>query len=423
MSQKFRCYKKSLVLKKQSTKKSSTKKSSNKPINIRIGKVIELQADNHNPTIDSGIGDPKIHNFYTKYTISNNKDTHVFVFGCNSNHYKNRAYGGSGQAAPTKGALNVVPINTMKISNTKYVDFHQEKLERILLEFLKKGGNIVFPMTKTPRKDGININIGTGKSKLDTDNEEAAKYGRKFADKLLKKLKKLKISNTTTWIVDTAMEGFINCMFALENCIKNKNINDKKCPELEELIVYGKLRLPDLTDANKAIKRYIKAQTNGIKRNQDGEDRNGCTFKEVIIDMTSDYIKKKQDYIWYIFPQPEGHSYSKTSIKYNINDEETIAFLQNEKLRENLKFSLEYLKKGNLLSKKNRLNKRQDYKTYLPNDYKQFSSFVEHFIKVIEKYKLTGKYKYNDKITSKSPVANILHIYQELKIHQKNLLI
>jgi hypothetical protein len=101
-------------------------------------------------------------NYYTKETITANKDDTVFVFGANAGHTKHRIgnSGDGGQAAEVfkAKATNVLPIITRQDSlSEEQLNFYKTKTEGIIKEFVADGGKVVFPLTT----DGKKVNVGT----------------------------------------------------------------------------------------------------------------------------------------------------------------------------------------------------------------------------------------------------------------------
>jgi len=141
------------------------------------GKIIQLK---HNASIHDGKYGAGTSNFYTKSTIFDNKDHAVFIFGANENHMKDRTYGGKAQAAQTSGQVNVVPIITMTPSSyytDSDIDTYHEEITKIVKEFYRLGGTVVFPI----KESSSDVNIGTGLA----GSNRFASIGQACANKLL----------------------------------------------------------------------------------------------------------------------------------------------------------------------------------------------------------------------------------------------
>ncbi len=166
-----------------------------------------------------GYGEGK-KNYYSQKTIKAKQQDTIFVFGANEGHTKNRALGGGGQAAATFGNKNVLPIVTTIYSRNPQQEYseinsYHQNIRKIAIEFVRRGGVIVFPMKRAEKEDvtllesegkdikikegDLIVNVGTGiagsndsKGSREIAGPNYFKGSRKFAQELYQELKQIK---------------------------------------------------------------------------------------------------------------------------------------------------------------------------------------------------------------------------------------
>ena len=186
--------------------------------------------------------------WYTSKNIFRTRTTHIYLFGANYSHLKNRSEsGGANQAAETAGNSNVVPVITMSYDSSlsEYVDFYFEIVRYIVINFYTQGGTVVFPVKEYLNPQ--NISIGTG---LATDISYA-EGGRNFAIELYSELLNMHRQPTSQ-----AMETFNAEMNMLESNIRSMNLQGlqhllrRLSPS--EVVVIGKKHLQN----NESLKKF-----------------------------------------------------------------------------------------------------------------------------------------------------------------------
>ena len=118
-----------------------------------------------------------------------------------------------------------------------------------------------------------------------------------------------------------------------------------------------------------SIKRFVVAQEKGWN--------NGCKYKIALQELeNTKIIKKKEHYIWYVFPQPKFNSnnLSNTTKHFFISDSQTVDYINNSYLHSHLLETLTIINK--------RLKNKNSFHKYFTCDYGKFKSFINHFYSI-----------------------------------------
>ncbi|MDB2550905.1 hypothetical protein N9X24_03490 [Rickettsiales bacterium] len=159
-----------------------------------------------NAGVTKGLSE-KINNFYTAETILKNQEDTLFVFGGNAEHTMNRGAAGDGQALATVGNDNIFPIITKKDISFDNLEYYKKETKAILIEFVKNGGKVVFPLTD----DGKKVNVGTNLA----PNPEM----QKWATDLYQELQEITVINDSP---KEAMSKYHKDMNALEKKMEGR---------------------------------------------------------------------------------------------------------------------------------------------------------------------------------------------------------
>lgn len=178
---------------------------------------------------------------------------------------------------------------------------------------------------------------------------------------------------------------------------------------------------PKKASSSSGLDRFRDALKNGTRR--------GVSLKKALAELNDTKIKKKsRHYIWYVFPQPKpnkltldqfkaaGIVLSADTKKYFITNLETEEWLLDSYLRNALFKSLNGLYYGNSITA--RFKNFTHLSNYLGDDVVKFSSFIDHFKKIMEKSQkikdllaLKNKTLESKKSNPKTPEGKIITIY------------
>ena len=140
--------------------------------NLAHGKVNKVTDMNNRVTT--------YHLWLNKDNITNNNKDTVYLFGSNDGHYSNRGAGGANQAKETQGQQNLFPVNSISAMD----EYYTLEAEKILIEFVKNGGKVVFPAIDGAGKSAIGAGIAAKSS------GDFGKQAQDYATKLYQKLRK-----------------------------------------------------------------------------------------------------------------------------------------------------------------------------------------------------------------------------------------